>query len=144
MDHNTRQGGSKLVLPDYKLNICREGFIYRGASLLNKLTESLRNETKLDKFKTGLREWVRVNITIKPQASFPSLTAGSRTYQPPPPPEPPPCTNTIVRYLVPLEVRPKVVKMRTLHHYFPTASTTQHGGPLHREQTDTAEHAHPR
>ena len=42
MDQNTRQGGSKLVLPDYELNICKEGFIYRGASLLNKL-ELLRN-----------------------------------------------------------------------------------------------------
>ena len=156
---NTRQGGT-LVTPSYSKNITREGFIYRGANVLNKLNKSLRTETKLEKFKTGLKDWVKANIAIKPKATFPSLTAGYRRNQPPPPPppppEPPPRHNTIIQYLVPMSMRPSLSKtkgstqptqtdlissqMKTLHHYFPPANPVHRGGPLHRVQAESAEH----
>ena len=105
---NTRQCGT-LVTPSYSKNITREGFIYRGANVLNKLSKSLRTETKLEKFKSGLKDWVKANIAIKPKATFPSLTAGYRRNQPPPPPPPlPPRHNTITQYLVPMSMRPSL------------------------------------
>ena len=57
MDMNIRKGGSTLLRPRCKLDITREGFVYRGATIYNKLEESLRKESKLEKFKTGVREW---------------------------------------------------------------------------------------
>ena len=71
--------------------------------LFNKLDEHLRNETKLERFKVGVREWVKTNISIKPKPIFQSISAG----RPPPPPEPPPPEqphpriDTIRRYLIP-------------------------------------------
>ena len=93
LNHNTRLGGGTLKLPRYKLNIAREGFIYRGAYIYNKLDESLRSEHKLEKFKTGVREWIKTNINIKPTPSCPSISSGSRRHQPPPPPPESPLLN---------------------------------------------------
>ena len=100
---NIRQGGGTVQQPAYNLNIAREGFIYRGASIFNKLGVSLRTEPKLETFKAGVKTWVIKNITIKPKPHFPSISAGSRVNHtpPPPPPKPPPKANTIIRYLVP-------------------------------------------
>ena len=50
MNQNIRQGAGTLVLPSYSRNIPREGFIYRGAVLHNKLPVSLRTETNLCKY----------------------------------------------------------------------------------------------
>ena len=92
--------------PGYSLSIAKEGFVYQGTSILNKLDENLRNEEKLEKFKTGAREWVKKNIAIKPISKHPNLTAGTRMTQPnlpPDPPDPPdPPLNSIRRFLIPL------------------------------------------
>ena len=61
MNHNTRQGANIINVPRYKLNIAREGFIFRGATIYNKLDEHLRTETKIQKFKKGVRKWVKNN-----------------------------------------------------------------------------------
>ena len=86
---NTRHGVGTVQPPDYTLNIAREGFIYRGATIFNKLEESLRIEPKLEKFKAGVKKWVKKNIAIKPKPYFPSISTISRSNQPPAPPKPP-------------------------------------------------------
>ena len=113
MSLNVRQGGGKVQQPGYTLNIAREGFIYRGASIFNKLEVSLRKETKLDTFKVRVKEWVKKNVDIKPTAHFSSIVTGNKNNRPTPPksppkppPKPPPTANTITRYFVP---RPKRV-----------------------------------
>ena len=90
MNHNTRQGANILNVPKYKLNIAREGFIFRGATIYNKLDEHLRTEPKVHKFKEGVRKWVMNNISIKPQQTFKSIPAGYQGLHPTRPPEPPP------------------------------------------------------
>ena len=109
---NTRQGDYTVLQPKYKLNLAREGFIYRGAAIFNKLGEGLRKEPKLQKFKDDLKDWIKMNISIRPKQIFQSIVAGSQGNQPPPPPpppEPPPPQqrpirqNLITMYLVPRE-----------------------------------------
>ena len=100
---NTRHGAGTVVTPGYRLNIAREGFIYRGAQVYNKLDARLRSEPKLESFKTGLRKWVKTNIAVKPTPRFASISEfGSRRQHspPPPPPDPPPRINTITRYFM--------------------------------------------
>ena len=111
-NRDTRQGRGKVQIPNYTLNIAREGFIYRGATVFNKLDEKLRTEPKLAKFKEGVKKWVRKNISIKPAQTFRSIVASqdARKPPPPPPPTPPPPTpqrqlrnhrqNLITKYLV--------------------------------------------
>ena len=60
----------RISIKKKKLAISREGFIYRAALLLNKIDEDLRNEEKLDRFKTGFRKWVLQNVAIKPKSKF--------------------------------------------------------------------------
>ena len=91
---NTRYGRGTVQPPRYSLNIAREGFVYRAAAIYNKLDESLRNEEKFQRFKSGVREWVKTNIEIRPKPMFPSILAGRQLHQPPPPPEPPPSPPT--------------------------------------------------
>ena len=74
----TRHGDCTVLQPRYSLNIAREGFVYRGAALFNKLGESLRKESKLLKFKTDVREWVKTNISIRPKQLFQSIAAGNQ------------------------------------------------------------------
>ena len=66
------------------------------------LDENLRNEEKLEKFKAGMRSWVKENIRTKPKAKFPNLTTG-RVNQQQPPPDPPPLVNDIRRYFLPVQ-----------------------------------------
>ena len=88
------------------LAIAKEGFICRGASILNKLEENLRCEPKLEKFKSGVKIWIKANIPIKPTSKFSDL--GSRTWYHPPDPDPDPdpdpeeSVNDIRRYFQPL------------------------------------------
>ena len=113
MDMNIRKGVSTLLRPRCKLHITREGFVYRGETIYNKLEESLRKESKLEKFKTGVREWFKANISIRPKQIFQSISAGSQRDHPPPPhpppPEPPPVQqrirgqNLITRYFTTVE-----------------------------------------
>ena len=153
MNQNTRQGAGTLVPPSYSRNIPREGFIYRGAVLHNKLPVSLRTEIKLPIFKTGLKEWVKANIAMKPKSIFASISTGYRINQPPPAPPPPPqppsgtSTRTITQYFLPIRpsrsttprhqdnlTTPTVTgtsRMMSLHHYFPPAQRVQQVGAAH-------------
>ena len=70
LNTDTRQGAGVLIPPRYRLNIAREGFVFRGATIFNKLDVNLRKETKLSIFKEGVRKWVKQNISIKPKAHF--------------------------------------------------------------------------
>ena len=81
--------------------------------LHNMSHESLRNEPKLTKFKTGVKEWVRANVDIKPKASFSSISE-TRNNQPPPAPEPPSSRNLITRYFTPIRT-PPVAALHTGH-----------------------------
>ena len=156
MNLNTRQGVGTVQRPRYTLNIAREGFIYRGATIYNKLDECLRNETKLQRFKTGVREWVKTNITIRPKPTFQSILAGRPSNQPPPPPEPPPPPTpqppprqgTITRYFMTVDksqpmmtrkpsARPQSSIMKNIQHYFPPANPSQLGVPLPCVQLST-------
>ena len=87
------------------LSIKKEGFVYRGQALMNKLNVSLRKETNVDVFKKGLRDWVKVNIRVKPKPRFPTFQARIRGPSPAPPQPRPPATpprNLITRYFKPL------------------------------------------
>ena len=53
-------------MPQYHLDISRAGFIYRGANLFKSLTRSIREEKKTKVFKGSVKEWVKVNIGIRP------------------------------------------------------------------------------
>ena len=55
--------------PKYKLGILREGFLYRAATILNMMEENVRNETNIENFKLGAKDWVREHIQIKPTPS---------------------------------------------------------------------------
>ena len=52
--------------PNYKLNVSREGFIYRSVALMNQLPPRIRNETSKSVFKQEVRSWVSSNIPAKP------------------------------------------------------------------------------
>ena len=100
---NKNSRNQNLLQPNQSLSISKEGFINRGVALMNMLDVSLRCEPRLKKFKTGLREWVKCNIEIKPRSKFPVLgRGGDRPPAPPPPPAPglpaPPALNLITNY----------------------------------------------
>ena len=90
---------------NHSLSITKEGFIYRGMTLMNMMNTSLRCEPNLENFKTGLREWVKRNIAIKPKSKFPVLRLAGRWPTPPPPPASPPgrqqLRNLITNYFQP-------------------------------------------
>lgn len=68
------RGGAGFIHPSSKkLSISKEGFLYRGACLMNKLDENIRKETKIDRFKTGAKNWVKKNIKIKPSSKHPQI-----------------------------------------------------------------------
>ena len=104
----TRQSASTVTVPGYKLNLAREGFIFRGATLFNKLDVNIRTEPKLSKFKLEVKKWVKRNIPIKPKQTFQSIATGQPP-PPPPPPEPPPPQGpptpqrTILDYFTPVQ-----------------------------------------
>ena len=62
---DTRKG--TLVEPLHtKLITRRSGFLYRGIKLFNQLPETLRDEPKIDKFKKGVKIWVKEKVAVKP------------------------------------------------------------------------------
>ena len=65
-----RGGQGALTTPHFKLSLSREGFIYRGATLFNKLDEHIRTEKDIKKFKKRSKIWVKENIPIKPMSLF--------------------------------------------------------------------------
>ena len=76
---------------------------------MNKLDENLRNEPKLEKFKTGAKKWVKKNIKIKPSSKHPQLIHRNGA-QPQPMAAPDLNPNDIRRFLTqqnpPLNPRP--------------------------------------
>ena len=60
------RSAGQIRIPVKKLSITREGFIYRGTLLFNRLPPEFRTETKLEKFRTCTRKWVSRNILYKP------------------------------------------------------------------------------
>ena len=93
------RGGMGSIHPcSKKLSISKEGFLYRGSCIMNKLDENLRNEPKLEKFKTGAKQWVKKNIKIKPSSKHPQLLHRNGA-QPQPMPAPKPNPNDIRRFL---------------------------------------------
>ena len=56
-----------------KRSITKEGFVYRSVALMNKLDDNLRNEGDLGCFKTGMKKWVKENISVKPSSKHPQL-----------------------------------------------------------------------
>ena len=56
-----------------KRSITKEGFVYRSVALMNKLDDNLRNEGELETFKTGMKKWVKENISVKPSSKHPQL-----------------------------------------------------------------------
>ena len=83
------------------LSITKEGFLYQGGNILNKLDESLRTEINLEKFKRGLKKWVKNNIAIKPSSKYPDLIGRPVAKKKNPPKDPPPNQNSIRRYFLP-------------------------------------------
>ena len=59
-------GGTYIRVPQYNLEVLREGFIYRGANMFNSLTLSFREEKKTKVFKVIFKKWVKENIGIRP------------------------------------------------------------------------------
>ena len=60
--------------PEHSLSIAREGFIFRGVQIFNKLDEVLKNEPKVENFKVGVRKWVKDKIPVKPSSKFSNFT----------------------------------------------------------------------
>ena len=58
--------GTKLHQESSHLSIVKEGFVFRGKSIFNKLPEELKIEENLKKFKKVSRKWILENVSIKP------------------------------------------------------------------------------
>ena len=65
-----RGGAGVLNTPPYKLSLSREGFIYRGSILYNRMDEKIREEKDFVKFKKCSKEWIKKNISVKPKQFF--------------------------------------------------------------------------
>ena len=101
IQENSRSGG-RLNQPNLSLSISKEGFIFRGITLMNMLDDSIRSENKVETFKARLWEWVKSNIAAKPKSKFPDIR--ERRIRPAPPiaAEPAPTANLITRYFQPV------------------------------------------
>ena len=55
-----------IIMKNKQLGLYRNGFIFRGSVLWNKLPKEIRFETKMGKFKKGLRKWVFDNVARLP------------------------------------------------------------------------------
>ena len=67
MRQSEEPGADSTLSPmNARLNITREGFLYRGIKLFNLLPEALKAENTLSIFKEGLNSWIKENISVKP------------------------------------------------------------------------------
>ena len=105
-----RGGVSTLTTPHYKLSLSREGFIYRGATLFNKLDENIRIEKNFKNFNKNSKEWVKYNISVKPKPFFPKIIQRQKKGDVSSTPEtvttqvfPSPVANKIARYFKPIK-----------------------------------------
>ena len=70
-----------LNLPNYKLSQAKEGFVYRGALLFNRLSQEIRNETNINRFKRNVKTWVKENISVKPKSNQSLFLRGPTIHQ---------------------------------------------------------------
>ena len=47
--------------------VTRGGFIYRGAKLFNMVPENIRSNPIAKSFKVQVKEWIKLNISIRPE-----------------------------------------------------------------------------
>ena len=55
-----------IIMKNKQLGLYRNSFVFRGSLLWNKLPNEVRIETKIAKFKKGLRKWVFNNVARLP------------------------------------------------------------------------------
>ena len=65
ISRGTRSGNT---IKQYKirLEVVREGFLYRGIQLFNRISDDLKMEDSMVKFKRNVKKWVEANIAVKP------------------------------------------------------------------------------
>ena len=60
LTRENRQG--KIVLKNSKLDLYRKSFIFRGATLWNKLPDSVKNVNSVGTFKRNVKQWIFNNV----------------------------------------------------------------------------------
>ena len=58
--------GSVIDLGASKLEIQKQGFVYRGGNLYNQLPLELREQPSIPKFKNEVRKWVKEKVSTRP------------------------------------------------------------------------------
>ena len=102
---NLREREGNIQAYNQRLSISKEAFLHRGACLLNKLGDNLRNETKLECFKTEMKKWAKKNISTKPKSRHPQFSK-SKSTQAKLPDQEPNNPQDIRRFLVPRHETP--------------------------------------
>ena len=70
------RSGAKYYLPNYKLSVSRESFLYQGIKLFNKLPPDIQKEENMKLFKRETEAWIKSNIDPKPLQRFLPLPRG--------------------------------------------------------------------
>ena len=55
-----------IIINHSNLSLCRGAYLYRGATMFNKLPMDLRNNMEPDLFKTAVKSWIKNNISARP------------------------------------------------------------------------------
>ena len=55
-----------MKVPEYKIDVAKVGFIYRGAKKSNSLTITIWEVKKAKVFKDSVFKWVKGNMSIRP------------------------------------------------------------------------------
>ena len=55
-----------IIINHSNLSLCRGAYLYRGATIYNKLPMDLRNNMEPDLFKTAMKSWIKSNISARP------------------------------------------------------------------------------
>ena len=63
LEKSSRQVVGGIIVENIKQELVRKSFTFRGAEQWNKLPMNLRIETRLSKFKQGLKVWVAEHIS---------------------------------------------------------------------------------
>ena len=51
---------------DFDLSLCRKSFFYQAAHIWSSLPYQIKTAQTIDKFKKGLKSWIKSNIAVKP------------------------------------------------------------------------------
>ena len=57
---------NKLILPNYRLSLSRDGFFYRSCALFNNLPADLQFDVPPKEFKSKVKLWIRENVPVRP------------------------------------------------------------------------------